>query len=168
MKKKFIVRVVCAALLYTAAAALCAQTAAPASDFTYDLNRAGDGVVITSYRGKSTTVVIPAEIEDMPVKEIGGSAFSSCSGLTAVTFPEGLETIDSYAFFDCSGLTALTFPEGLKTIDSYAFSGCSNLSSVGVPKTPIKYVLYNAFEGCTKLPLKERKKLREAGYWGSF
>ncbi len=167
MKKNFIVRVVCAALLHTAAAALCAQTATSASDFTYDINEAGDGVVITSYRGKSTRVVIPAEIEDMPVKEIGYKAFYGCSGLTAVTFPEGLESIGGFAFEDCSGLTALTFPKGLKTIGYDAFYGCSNLSSVGLPKTPIDYDEY-VFTGCTKLPLKERKKLRDAGYQDSF
>lgn len=43
----------------------------PESDFVYDLAPDGQGVMITSYKGKSTTVVIPDTIEGLPVTQIG-------------------------------------------------------------------------------------------------
>lgn len=53
-----------------------ARTPNPRTDFAYELNEAGDGVVITKYVGTgSTTVVIPDTIEDFPVVGIGDGAF---------------------------------------------------------------------------------------------
>ena len=43
----------------------------PASDFVYDMAPDGQGVMITSYKGKSTTVVFPDTIEGLPVTQIG-------------------------------------------------------------------------------------------------
>ena len=37
----------------------------PASDFVYDMAPDGQGGMITSYKGKSTTVVIPDIIDNM-------------------------------------------------------------------------------------------------------
>ena len=48
----------------------------PASDFEYDLNKEGTGVVIKKYKGKATDVVIPSVIEEFPVVELGRYAFS--------------------------------------------------------------------------------------------
>jgi hypothetical protein len=44
-------------------------------DFTVGINKAGDGVIITAYKGSATIVVIPAEFEGFPVKEIMEGAF---------------------------------------------------------------------------------------------
>lgn len=53
-----------------------ARTPNPRTDFSYELNESGDGVVITSYKGTgSTTVVIPDTIEDYPVVGIGDNVF---------------------------------------------------------------------------------------------
>ena len=61
---------------------------------------------------------------------IGGSAFLRCTGLTSVTFPEGLTSIGKRAFYECRGLTSVTFPEGLTSIGVRAFWGCTGLTSV--------------------------------------
>lgn len=53
-----------------------AKTPNPRTDFSYELNEAGDGVIITGYKGTgSTTVVIPDTIEDFPVVGIGEYVF---------------------------------------------------------------------------------------------
>ena len=62
---------------------------------------------------------------------IGTYAFAYCKGLTEITLPEGLTTINSYSFNGCSGLTRITVPESVTTIKSGAFNGCSGLVSAG-------------------------------------
>ena len=44
----------------------------PASDFKYTMTDDGAGVKITAYIGKSPKIVIPAEIEGLPVLEVAG------------------------------------------------------------------------------------------------
>ena len=41
-----------------------------------------------------------------------------CTGLTSVTFPEGLTSIGNKAFYNCSGLASVTFPEGYTELSS--------------------------------------------------
>ena len=45
-------------------------------DFKYELTSDGEGVIITQYTGSDTAVVVPDEINDMPVTEIGSWASS--------------------------------------------------------------------------------------------
>ena len=52
------------------------------------------------------------DLSQTELDSIGEWAFSYCSGLTSVTFPEGLTSIGNKAFFNCSGLASVTFPEG--------------------------------------------------------
>ena len=61
------------------------------------------------------------------------SAFWKCTGLTLVTFPEGLTRIGGTAFYGCTGLTSVTFPGGLTSIGYEAFFMCPRLDSVTVP-----------------------------------
>ena len=63
------------------------------------------------------------------LKAIADNAFSGCSGLAAIAFPENVKTIGSNAFSGCTGLTSITLPEKV-TLGSYAFEGCSNLFAI--------------------------------------
>ena len=53
-----------------------AQSVSPVSDFEYDLNGDGTGVVILKYVGKGGDIVIPDSIEDFPVVS-GGCGFDN-------------------------------------------------------------------------------------------
>ena len=64
--------------------------------------------------------------------KIGKKAFYNCSGLTGVTIPDSVTTIDEYAFSGCRGLTSVTIPDSVTTIGSYAFNGCSGLTEVHI------------------------------------
>lgn len=48
-----------------------AQSVSPVSDFEYDLNGDGTGVVILKYVGKGGDIVILDSIEDFPVVSVG-------------------------------------------------------------------------------------------------
>ncbi len=86
--------------------------------------------IIAAYIGGGGSVAIPDA-----VTTIGNSAFSSCTGLTAVTFGNGsgLTTIGENAFKGCTGLTAVTVPNTVTSIGSGAFGGCSGLQSISLP-----------------------------------
>ena len=99
----------------------------PASSFKYEVKEEhGEKfVVITKFIGSETEVVIPDEIDGLPVTEIGEWAFFCCTGLTSITLPKGLETIGEMAFRNCTSLKSVTLPEGLKLIGEDVFAGCS-------------------------------------------
>lgn len=81
---------------------------------------------------------------------IGSSAFSSCSGLTNITFSNSLTSIGNYAFADCSSLKNITLPKSLTYIGAYAFKGCINLTSLTIPSSVTTIGGY-AVDGCTRL-----------------
>ena len=66
---------------------------------------------------------------------IDANMFKSCTNLTSVTLPSGLQTIGDSAFSGCTGLTEMTIPDGVTSIGNIAFSGCSKLASVTLPDT---------------------------------
>ena len=55
-----------------------------------------------------------------------------CTGITAISLPESLVTINGYAFRNCSSLPEITFPSALGSIGSHAFDGCSSIERVTI------------------------------------
>lgn len=66
---------------------------------------------------------------------IGEYAFQGCSGLTNLTLPSSVTSIEKYAFHGCSGLTDLTISLGVTSIGEFAFYGCSGLTSLTLPSS---------------------------------
>ena len=148
-----------------------AQKANPPSDFEYDLNKEGTGVIIEKYKGKATDVIIPSVIEDFPVVTLGnqaflessivsvvipdcvtdiyGGAFESCKSLQKVTLPKNLVYIGRKCFAYCSLLKEITLPEGLKKIYEEAFK-YSGLESITIPNS-ILIIDCEAFQECKNL-----------------
>lgn len=52
-----------------------------------------------------------------------------------ITFPDGVELIQSGAFLSCTKLTDIILPEGLKVIGQGAFERCSGLTTITIPST---------------------------------
>jgi len=75
--------------------------------------------IITDYNGWDTTIVIPSQINGMPVTAIGNGVFQNM-GITSVTFPTGIKLIGSEAFKG-NKLTTISIPNGV-TVDTSAFS----------------------------------------------
>ena len=136
------------------AAAQEAQKANPATDFDYDLNKAGDGVIIKKYTGKATEVVIPAEIEDFPVVEIGNKAFTE-THIVSIVFPDSATINDGYyedkygdygygCCSSCNSLVKVILPKKLKKIPEVMFYGCTSLKEITLP-TEIQEIGYMAF-----------------------
>ncbi|HHT74564.1 MAG: hypothetical protein ACOX80_02005 [Methanomassiliicoccaceae archaeon] len=70
--------------------------AEPGDHFTSDYiyNKHGDTVEITKYIGDGIDVVIPSEIEGMPVTSLGDYAFYQCFDLISVTIPGSVTRIE--------------------------------------------------------------------------
>jgi hypothetical protein len=69
-----------------------------------------------------------------------------------VSFPSGLEEIDSSAFSQCTSLSEITLPATVKTINREAFSACTNLEII-VISCNVATMGSNIFAGCTNLTI---------------
>lgn len=101
----------------------------------------------TAVSGKLT---IPAVIDDAAVTSIGAGAFKNCTGLTAITIPEGVTSIGKSAFESCTAATAITVPNSVTAIGEAAFYRCSRLLSVNIPDG-ITDIAPRTFSDCAKL-----------------
>ncbi|MDR2516840.1 MAG: leucine-rich repeat domain-containing protein, partial [Spirochaetaceae bacterium] len=122
----------------------------PGGDFGYDLNEAGDGIVIKNYTGKSSVLVIPHTIEGFPVVQVGQ-----------------LESDERFwPNLGKSGepLRALVIPEGVKII---ALSGYErphvgeNLETIVFPSTLVKIEYISTFKKITSVDLSHCTGLTE-------
>lgn len=66
------------------------------------------------------------------LKEIGEGAFLEC-GISEISLPDSVESIESNAFASCNKLKRVVLPENLSSIGQYAFSRCENLEYLFVP-----------------------------------
>ncbi len=78
---------------------------------------------------KYTNVVIPNEMEDVPVTMIADKAFYKKEDIKSVTLPEGID-IGEKAFAECEDLENISFPESVWSIGSRAFANCTSLKKV--------------------------------------
>ena len=93
---------------------------------------------------------IPKTYSNLPVKEIGESAFESCSSLTNVISPDSVTSMGDYAFWCCEQLTSVTIGNGVEIITDATFAGCSSLTNVIIPDSVTSLGDY-AFRDCKKL-----------------
>ena len=118
----------------------------------FDENMDGtyDYVEISDCDESALMVVIPAEIDGLPVTRIGSSAFMWCTNLLLVNIPDSVTEIDSEAFYGCSRLPGITIPDSVTKIGVCAFFRCSCLASLTIPDSVTEISIY-AFYGCSWL-----------------
>ncbi|MEG0076889.1 MAG: leucine-rich repeat protein [Erysipelotrichaceae bacterium] len=77
----------------------------------------------------SNKLIIPNEINGIPVLSIGNDAFSGIQFPT-VEIPEGIINIGNSAFENNRALQSVRFPSTLKTLGTHAFDSCDHLEEV--------------------------------------
>ena len=97
----------------------------------------GDLVIANTYDGK-------------PVTTIGQLAFLQCEGITSITIPSSITSIEYGAFGYCSGLTSLTIPSNVVELGKSAFAYCNNLISLTLEEG-VTTLGKSVFAECTKL-----------------
>ena len=119
------------------------------SSFIFNID-SYNNLILESYVGQQSKVVIPQKFKDNQLKIIGNKAFFNSKNLSEVVIPEGVTIISVGAFSICGSLQDITFPSTLKTIGIGAFNGCRNLKKVVLPDG-LKSLCKNAFRYCVEL-----------------
>ena len=118
-------------------------------DFEYSVVNNSE-ICLDKYLGSDTDIIIPSDIESMPVTRIGIDLFKNRSDIKSVELPNTITEIGSEAFYGCTGLTEITLPESVKSIEYSAFSRCSGLKTVTIPKNT-ESVMSDSFSNCKNL-----------------
>ena len=170
MKKRLILLALLILLSVTAVPVFAADGVG-AENYLYSVS--GDSVTLTKYFGENDTeIVIPVEIDGIPVTKIGEKCFEDHEEIQRVILPDTLKVIDYRAFYGCSGLTemnlpeslektggwvfahsgfsSVTFPEGFTSLGYGAFYGSDNLKTVILPEG-VTSIGENTFRMCPKL-----------------
>ncbi len=111
-----------------------------------------DGVANTEYELPITELVIPDEIDGVPVRDIAPYAFQWQTGITSVTLPESIRTIGARAFMNCGRLETVVMPSKMLmgSIGESAFAQCTALKNITLPKY-VTFIGAQAFSGCEAL-----------------
>ena len=95
---------------------------------------------------------------------LGESAFSF-SGLTNITVPNSVKTIEDEAFANCYRLQDAQLSTGITTLSPQLFRQCTNLVNFVIPSS-VTNVGYGAFELCTCLSgIIIPSSVRSIDYW---
>ena len=95
-------------------------------------------------QGKTGTVSIPSSVTTIY------GAFWGCTGITSITIPDGVTSIEAGTFRNCTGLTSVTIPNSVTSIGGGAFYGCTGLTSITIPNS-VTNIWQGAFQNCTGL-----------------
>ena len=136
------------------------STENPKTDFQYEISANGDAVYINKYIGTSKSVVIPSQIDGLPVISIKGvvgdfgfvqeGAFEDCD-IQSVTIPESVTAVGLHAFKNCAELTQITASENLETLLDGAFQNCKKLEAIDLSTTKLSYLGGVSFYDCVNL-----------------
>ena len=94
------------------------------------------------------------DIELFPdsLETLGDGAFSKCSALTKVKFPENKNFVmlSPKVFMDCVSLDNVTIPDTVVIVNQAAFQNCVSLSQIKLSDT-VTGIGGSAFENCASL-----------------
>lgn len=145
---------------------------ARAGDYICTTNK-DNTLCITRYTGSGGAVAIPDNLDGKPVTVIGKGAFYRCPGLTGITLPDSITSMEdgtlsnvggdaswvswhprgacpSGAFAGCTNLTSVNIGRQLTVIGDYAFAFCTGLKELTVPDS-VTRVGKGSFALCTSL-----------------
>ena len=120
----------------------------PATDFKYEIviDNLKPRVAITKYIGNSKNVVVPSEIDGVPVTSFrkvynedgieGVGAFEG-SDVETVVLGENIITVGTQTFKDCKELKSITFKKNTLTVGFKAFENCTALEIVDFSDTQL-------------------------------
>lgn len=121
----------------------------PSSDDCFEIT--GEGLVFLAERYDGGAVlVIPEQIDGVPVTAIAPEGFINCQGVTTLILPDTLENIGASAFAGCADLRGIWLPDNVRSVGENAFRDCIGLEAVSVP-AGTEYIGTDAFTGCAKL-----------------
>jgi BspA type Leucine rich repeat region (6 copies) len=125
-----------------------------AGDWIYTVSN--NQATIITYTGAGGAVMIPSEVNGIPVVKAGNNESSqpifgwSNYSVTRITIPNCITSISQYAFYGCNALNNVTIGNSVTSIGYGAFQSCTGLTSITIPNS-VTSIGYSAFSGCTGL-----------------
>jgi hypothetical protein len=113
----------------------------------------------------SKNIIIPSEIDGIPVTHIGYEAFRSNKTIESIVIPDTVTKIEDYAFRSCSNLKSIVVSKNLTYIGRYAFDFCPKLQSITIPNS-VTTIEEEAFSSCSNLTICCEAKTIPSG-WNS-
>lgn len=92
-----------------------------------------------------TSISLPSSITS-----IEEGAFYSCTSLTSIDVPSSVTSIGAGAFINCYNLQSFTIPYSVTSISDSAFCSCESLTTISIPSA-VTSIGDGAFENCTNL-----------------
>lgn len=121
-------------------------------DFLFVVNTKSKIASLEKYNGTDKEVVIPSDVNGIPVKVICQNAFANNDTIESVAIPSSIW--DIAGFFNCTALKSVTIENNTKyqtgIIRNSAFEGCSALEEITIPNC-FETVMENAFADCISL-----------------
>ena len=101
-------------------------------------------------RMRNETVIVPAEVNHLPVLQIKADAFNGIGDIVEVVLPDTLQYIGEFAFNQCFDLERVIIPDSVTGLGDGAFSGCGSLKEVKLSAS-LEVIPYLAFSKCEEL-----------------
>lgn len=90
-------------------------------------------ITLTHYKGDSTEIVVPSEIDGKKVTALEGTFYTNTK-IVSVKLPDTITYIGVWTFSDCSSLESVDISDSVIKIDELAFRYCEKLKSITIPK----------------------------------
>ena len=134
-----------------------------------------EGICINKYLGSETSVIVPTQIDDLPVTSIGGGILTACTLLRNINLLSKKLFRDKYFLYEIidscnvrinsfiSTNAVVSIPSFVNnfnviSIGDSAFYGCKSLRSITIPDS-VTSIGDEAFSGCESL---ERIKIPDS------
>ena len=116
-------------------------------DFSYVVTN--NEIKLTSYEGSSVDILIPSQINGVPVTTLGAQLFRFSSA-SNIIIPTSIKNIEELAFQNCTNLNSISIPSNVTNIGNNAFQECKKLKEVSLP-TGITKISWAMFQSCDEL-----------------
>lgn len=107
-------------------------------------------ITILKYMGRASFVIVPENIDNLPVTIIYQDAFRDCNFISKIKIPDSVYKLGDYSFCACSGLTEFSFHKNIEEIGRHAFYNCRGLRKLELPDV-IKDIGDGAFKNCEQI-----------------
>jgi len=87
--------------------------------------------VLIKYKGTMPANTIINNIRADTIA-IADNVFLRCTGLTGITIPASVTSIDINVFSDCTGLTSIIIPASVTSIGGYVFNGWTSSQTINI------------------------------------